>query len=167
MKKAANIGVKNTPLLDVLEVLVNSDPRGMQARRLARAAGMTFDVFHRRASRWIKRGYFSHEKRPGGTNAFYWYFLTDEQRERSLQSATERRRVELSAEVASIPRRLAFLRMLKEKTIYAEHQALDLIIRDYENALRTNSELEQVDESRDSHKKRVDKGSNLHKAEVR
>jgi hypothetical protein len=55
----------------------------------------------------------------------------------------------LVADTDDLPGRLAFLRMLKEKTVYADHATLGLIIQDYERTFRLRRAVEQSVENED------------------
>lgn len=54
----------------------------------------------------------------------------------------------LVTDTEEIPKRMKFLRMLKEKTVFGEHVTLDLIIEDYTRTMALRQKIVQrIEES--------------------
>lgn len=124
----------------VQAVLAEKAGEKMLANKLARAAGIPIEQFQRAAGDLVKGGHISRVKLKGSISGHYWYYLNPDQlRVYRLRMAIAQTQnpdeVDLVIDTMDIPDRLAFLRMLKEKTVFADHAALNLIIADYERTL--------------------------------
>lgn len=113
----------------------------LQGYRLAAAAGISARDFNKRAAEMVARGYISREKVRYAGHAYYWYSLDEAQLHRArlvaaLASAEATATGALVVEEVDLPGRLNFLRMLREQTVFAGHQALAAIIEDYERTAR-------------------------------
>ncbi len=125
--------------------LIRRNGEKLPAYKLAAEAGYTVKAFQAYIATIFKQGHVSREKIAGSPLGVYYYFLNDEQVRQFRAKQTLRQakdalhgvpeEVALPAETHDIPGRLAFLGMLKEKTVFGEHRMLQLIISDYQRTL--------------------------------
>jgi hypothetical protein len=115
----------------------------LRVGRLSAATGIPSVTINKRVTKWLRNGHISRETcqdKPG-----FRYFMTTEQIERYRLHVMrqEPKHVDLSVDAFDSVSRIGFLLHLKEKTVFAEYKALDLIIGDYQRALsKANAEGE-------------------------
>ncbi|OHV97039.1 hypothetical protein AKG95_06960 [Janthinobacterium lividum] len=134
-------GLAMTMLLRIQAALAGVPGRRLQGYRLAALSGVPLKKFQKRAAIFVRLGQLSRDKVRTDGNAFYWYSLDDRQmavfqHRQALDEAKAGKDIALVADVEGLPARLAFLRMLKEKTVFGEHAMLALVIADYERTQR-------------------------------
>lgn len=133
---------------EVQQLLLNAPDGHLSAQKLATLAGLEHRAFQRRAAELVACGFVSRAKVREQGGAFYRYSLSDTQREvMQLEERLLRLRSGetpiFSLEPSEATDRLAFLRTLKERTIFGDHAMLRLIISDYEGALKRGRELDR------------------------
>lgn len=142
----------------ILALLVSLSGDKIQGYKVAEAVGLTPDTFAKRAWALVKYGHVTREKIEGSGSPFYWYYL-DERQQRNARMKiavlqvrskpglavlkTEPSGITLVTDTDDIHDRLAFLRMLKEKTVFGEHAMLDRVIEDYTRTLRLREACKQ------------------------
>ncbi|MGI4846552.1 MAG: hypothetical protein ACRYGK_00170 [Janthinobacterium lividum] len=125
------------------------------ASTLAVRAGMPVHIFNKRVCRLIENGHISREKVPGDGAAFYHYFMNARQIDefrlriakmkrllRSLEPEPDPDVIQLPVGPVDAVSRLAFLKMIRDRTVFGEHAALQVIIDDYESTLRMRADQE-------------------------
>jgi hypothetical protein len=130
-----------TSVLLIQAALAERIGERMPGYRVASAAGMSFKMFGRRAPDMVKRNQICREKLKGGAIGFFCYWMTEEQAriyrlKAALQNGSAGFSSGLVTDSNDIHDRLKFLRMLKEKTVFAEHAMLAMIIQDYERTFK-------------------------------
>ena len=132
----------------IQSVLAEHHGEKLQGHRVARFAGISVKTFHKMAAELVRKDEISRMKLSRSVSAYYWYYLSEEQLRRyslkkAMRDAKSSEAVILPTDTAHFPGILAFLRMLKEKTVYGEHAILHEIIRDYECTLKMRRSIEQ------------------------
>jgi hypothetical protein len=113
----------------------------MPGYKVAARAGITTREFNRRAAALVEAGEIERTRKNLGGRSGYWYSLNMRQisevrLEVALEEIRSGQRVELTIPAHEISGRLEFLRMLKEKTVFRDHAAVNLMIADYEHCQR-------------------------------
>lgn len=128
----------------VQEVLASRSGEKLFGHQIAALAGLAPKSFQKHAAVLIKNGHVCRAKFKDGRASFYQYWLSEEQL-RLYRRHVERFSDDFNMVTGTdeIPDRLSFLRMLREKTVFAEHATLGLIISDYERTLNLRRKLAQ------------------------
>ncbi|MDB5853267.1 MAG: hypothetical protein JWR22_1308 [Herminiimonas sp.] len=128
--------------------LATSQGKPRSGKQLAHAIKVSTVRLQSQMARMVQAGHVSRERMEDAQGrCCFHYHLNARQLKAYRTGASQRDKsrkppVEIALGATDLPGRLAFLRMLKTKTIFAEHSVLQLIIGDYERTLKVRQAIE-------------------------